>query len=563
MMTELTRGAFAHPGTSLAFKTGSWRIQLPIHQHRPAPCHNACPAGEDAQAYLGLLATGQAQQAWEAIVSANPLPAITGRVCHHPCESACNRGQYDEAIGIHGVERFLGDEAIRLGWAYPVAQLADDARKVAVVGAGPAGLSAAYHLLRTGYRVSLFDSLPEAGGTCRMAIPPYRLPRTVLDAEVGRLLETGIDFRAQQQLGRDMSLDELRQDFGAIFLAPGTQKNREWSIDGAVPRDLHVGLDLLKEWMTVGSMIQATSVAIIGGGNTAVDMARVLRRCGVPQVHIITHEALPATGIPAEDAMRAIPREIAQAQEEGVIIHPHRGILRLILRGERVVGVEMAHMKKLQRPDGRVERVVFEGTETVIHVDQVIPAIGQQVDDTGLAELLHRQPFFAPDPQGALPGYPGVFVGGDARPDRGSVSAAVGDGRRGASAIDRFLRGMDPEADVAVAAVGFEQLNLNYFEPAPRSDAPILPPEQRKGQEEIEGGLAPNQAGHEAGRCLSCGNCFACDNCWTLCPDSAVLKTAERATDGSHYVFDYDYCKGCGLCANECPCGYITMESEA
>jgi formate dehydrogenase beta subunit len=562
-MTELTRGAFAHPGTSLAFKTGSWRVQLPIHQHRPAPCHNACPAGEDAQAYLGLLATGQAQQAWEAIVGANPLPAITGRVCHHPCESACNRGQYDEAVGIHGVERFLGDEAIRLGWAYPVPQPAADARKVAVVGAGPAGLSAAYHLLRAGHRVSLFDSLPEAGGTCRMAIPPYRLPRNVLDAEVGRLLATGIDFRAQQQLGRDMSLNELRQDFGAVFLAPGTQKNREWSIDGVVPPDLHVGLDLLKEWMTVGSMIQATSVAIIGGGNTAVDMARVLRRCGVPQVHIITHEALPGAGIPPEDAMRAIPREITQAQEEGVIIHPHRGILRLILRGERVVGVEMVHMKKLQRPDGRIERKVFEGTETVMHVDQVIPAIGQQVDDTGMAELLHRQPFFAPDPQGALPGHPGVFVGGDARPGGGSVSAAVGDGRRGALAMDRYLRGMAAQPDVAVAAVGFEQLNLNYFESAPRSEAPILPPEQRTGQEEIEGGLVPNQARQEAERCLSCGNCFACDNCWTLCPDSAVLKTTEQAADGSHYVFDYDYCKGCGLCANECPCGYITMEDEA
>jgi formate dehydrogenase beta subunit len=561
-VTELTRGAFAYPGTSLDFKTGSWRTQRPIHQHRPAPCHNACPAGEDAQAYLGLLAEGQAQKAWQAIVGANPLPAITGRVCHHPCETACNRGQYDEAIGIHGVERFLGDEAIRLDWAYPVAPPPADAQQIAVVGAGPAGLSAAYHLLRTGYRVSLFDSLPQAGGTCRMAIPPYRLPRNVLDAEVERLLATGIDFRAQLQLGRDVSLDELRQDFAAVFLAPGTQKNREWSIDGVVPRDLHVGLDLLKEWMTVGSMIQASSVAIIGGGNTAVDMARVLKRCGVPTVHIITHEALPAPGVAPEEAMRAIPREIAQAQEEGVVIHPHRGILRLILRGERVVGVEMAHMKKLRRSDGRVERVTFEGTETVMHVDQVIPAIGQQVDDTGFAELLHRQPFFAPDAYGVLPGHPGVFVGGDARPGRGSVSAAVGDGRRAAVAIDHFLRGMAAAAEVSDAAIGFDQLNLNYFESARRSEARILPPAQRTGQEEIEGSLDTNQARREADRCLSCGSCFACDNCWTLCPDSAVLKRSERATDGSHYVFDYDYCKGCGLCVHECPCGCIAMEDE-
>lgn len=561
-MTELTRGAYALPGTSLTFKTGTWRVQKPVHHYRPAPCRNACPAGEDAQAYLGLLAQGKPQKAWETIVEANPLPAITGRVCHHPCESACNRGQYDEAIGIHGVERFLGDEAIRLGWAYPVTPPAAEARQVAVVGAGPAGLSAAYHLLRRGYRVSLFDSLPVAGGTCRMAIPPYRLPRNVLEAEIERLLATGIDFRAQQQLGRDVSLQELQQDFGAVFLGPGTQKNREWSIDGAVPRDLHVGLDLLKEWMTVGSMIQASSVAIIGGGNTAVDMARVLKRCGVPTVHIITHQSLPGDGEDAEDAMRAIPREISQAQEEGVIIHPHRGILRLILRGERVVGVEMAHMKKLPRPDGSVQRVPFEGTETVLHVDQVIPAIGQQVDDSGMADLLQRQPLFSPDASCALPGHPGIYVGGDARPGTGSVSAAVGDGRRAAAAIDRYLRGLEPALDNLPEAVPFQQINLNYFEHAPRIDAPILPPAQRSGQEEIETSLEANQAGHEAGRCLSCGNCLACDNCWTLCPDSAVLKTTERAADGSHYVFDYDYCKGCGLCAHECPCGYIAMEDE-
>jgi NADPH-dependent glutamate synthase beta subunit-like oxidoreductase len=560
-MTELTRGAFAFPGTSLAFNTGTWRVQKPLHRHQAAPCHNACPAGEDAQAWLGLLAQGRPQQAWEAIVAANPLPAITGRVCHHPCESACNRGQYDEAIGIHGVERFLGDEAIRNGWAYPVAPPSPRAPQIAVVGAGPAGLSAAWHLLRRGFRVALFDSLPVAGGTCRMAIPPYRLPRDVLDAEIERLLASGIEFRAQHQLGRDVSLAELRQDYGAVFLAPGTQKHREWSIDGVVPRDLHVGLDLLKEWMTVGSMIQARSVAVIGGGNTAVDIARVMKRCGVAEVHIVTHQSLPGAGDDA-DAMRAIPREILQAQEEGVLIHPHRGIRRLILRGERVVGVEMAHVKKLPRPDGRVERVPFEGTETVLHVDQVIPAIGQEVDDFGMAELLQRHPLFSPDAWGALRGEPGVWVGGDACPGRGSVSAAVGDGRRAALAIARHLAGEAPPEETAAAPIAFAQLNLNYFEHAPRVDAPILPPAERRGQEEIEGGLTPNQASHEAGRCLSCGNCMACDNCWTLCPDSAVLKTTEQAADGSHYVFDYDYCKGCGLCAHECPCGYIAMQDE-
>jgi NADPH-dependent glutamate synthase beta subunit-like oxidoreductase/ferredoxin len=561
-MSILTRGAYAKPATSLQFKTGTWRVQKPMHRHRPAPCHAVCPAGEDAQAYLAKVAEGKLQEAWATLVQANPLPATTGRVCHHPCEGACNRGQYDEAIAIHNVERYLGDEALRRGWEYPVRRPHPTAAAMAVVGAGPAGLSAAYHLVRLGYNVTLFDSLPEAGGTLRTAIPQYRLPRDILNREIERLLSVGIYFRPQQTLGRHIHLDELRSHFRAVFVATGNQKAREWSVDGSTPSDLHVGLDLLKEWIAIGSAPEARSVAIVGAGNTAVDLARVLRRSGVEQVHIISHKSIPGPGLPPGDVMPAIPREVEQALEEGVTIHEHRGIHRLILRGGKVIGVEMVHMKKLRQPDGKLRRVEFEGTETVLHVDQVIPAIGQVVDPLGIEALLDHRDFFRVDEWGRFAKHPGVYTGGDARGDRGTVSEAVGDGRRAAIAMDAQVHGLELPMGERREALGFDKLNLNYFEHAPRARESVLPVEQRRQYEEIEGGLNANQVRSESERCFSCGNCFACDNCWTLCPDEAVLKTRDVAEDGTHYLFDYDYCKGCGLCAKECPCGFITMLDE-
>lgn len=560
MTTLFTRSGYALPGTTLNYKTGTWRVQKPVHRHRAAPCHGACPAGEDAQAYLAKVAEGNLQAAWEALVSANPLPATTGRVCHHPCETSCNRGEYDQPVAIHAVERFLGDEAIRQGWAYPAVKPDPNAPRIAVVGSGPSGLSAAYHLIRRGINVTMFEAMPAAGGLLRMAIPPYRLPRSILEPELERLLAVGVDFQPRRKLGRDMSLEELQAEYPAVFLGVGSQMSREWSVDGAVPTDLHQGLDLLEEWISVGSIPVPESAAIVGGGNTAVDLARVLRLCGVRDVHIITHNQIPAPGVPRGNIMTAIPREIQQALEEGIHIHEYRGIRRLILRGEKVVGLELVHMKKLPKAGGRLSRVAFEGTETVLHVQQVIPAIGQDVDPEGLAQLLNGGAYFKADDWGQLTGHRGLFTGGDARGERGSVTEAVGDGRRAAEGIEAYLKGVTQPPVLPVEPVPYKALNLNYFERAPRPVEPVLPVEKRDGAAEVEQSLSDAEVKSEGLRCFSCGNCLACDNCWTLCPDMAVLKTREEASDGSHYVFDYDYCKGCGLCAHECPSGYIAME---
>ncbi|HHJ34649.1 MAG TPA: FAD-dependent oxidoreductase [Gammaproteobacteria bacterium] len=559
---KLTRGCYAGPGTTIGYKTGSWRIQRPEHNHRPAPCHAACPAGEDPQAYLALLDEGKPREAWESLVSVNPMPAITGRVCPHPCESGCNRGEYDDPLAIHSIERFLGDEAIAKNWAYPVTDVPTDAARVAVIGAGPAGLSAAYHLHRQGLQVTVFDEHSEAGGTL-FTIPDYRLPSDIVRKEITRLLDTGIDFKASHKLGRDHDLEDLQQEYSAIFLAPGVMKSSDWNVDGVTPRDLHQGLHLLKQWSDVGSLPEMKSAAVIGGGNTAIDIARLLRRNGV-DTHIVIHSNLPDPAHPTAEDMRAIPREIEQALEEGVQIHDHHGVKRLILRGEKLTGIEIVRMRKLPDEQGRLHRVAFEGTESILHVDQVIPAIGQVIDAEGMQSLLDGSRHFKVNEYGLLNDkQPTLYAGGDAiEGNGGTVTEAVGNGRVAALAMAATLREQTlPTLDKS-EAIAFKNLNMEYFEPANRAEQAILPVAERIDEAEIERGLSSQQAEHEASRCFACGNCLRCDNCWTLCPDSAVLKTDETLDDGSHYVFDYDFCKGCGLCAVECPTGYISIVGE-
>lgn len=563
-MTQLTRGAYSLPGTSLAFKTGNWRSTgKPAHIHAAAPCHKACPAGEDQQAWLAYLQTGNIEAAWRELVAANPLPAITGRVCPHPCETACNRSSTDGALAIHNMERWLGDEAIKHNWAYPVSAPVVGAPKVAIIGAGPGGLSAAYHCLRGGLKPVIFEALPEAGGLLRSAIPATRLPRDVLDTELSRLLELeGMTLHSSTRLGRDVSLDELQRDYAAVILAPGCQAAWEWDVRGAVPGALHEGLHLLKEFMNHGAFPEAKNVVVHGGGNTAMDICRLLKRAGAESVTLVTASALPGPDTDPADLINVVPRELVEAEEEGIVIIEHATINRLILRGSQTTGVEIASLRKIKGADGRKRRVTFEGTERILDADMVVPCIGEKVDPEGLESLLHGGAYLSPgNPSGRLEAA-NTYALGDARGDRGTVAAAIGDGRNAVASILADLNGELEYAPEDRPELAADKLNTVYFEPSTRAVAPKLAVDERGFDTEIEGDMGRAAALAEAARCMSCGNCLACDNCWTLCPDSAVLKTQAVTADGSHYVFDLDYCKGCGICAAECPSGFIQMVPE-
>lgn len=560
------RGAAGRPGSSLAYRTGSWRDHRPVHLHGRAPCHTHCPAGEDGQAWIQKLQERDPRGAFETILRANPLPATTGRICPHPCEDGCNRGRFDQPVAIHALERHVGDLAIENGWRIDLPELTGDGPVVGILGAGPAGLSAAWRLRRAGIRSVIYDRSPLAGGLLRTAIPLYRLPREVLDAELVRLFEAGIEFRPHVQLGRDIHLDDLERTYDAVILTPGLHAPRPWSVIGAVPGDLHTGLALLEEWIDVGAApLDGRVVVVHGGGNTAVDVARMAIRAGAREVHLVTTRALPGSpdAVGPEDVMQAFPREIAQAVEEGVIVHPHTTVSRLVIRGGRVEAVELASVRAFRDADGRTRRVAFEGTERVLLADVVVPATGEVVDRTGLEALPRAGDHLASGPDGSVPGRPKLFLAGDAAGRGGSISAAVGDGARAAEAVLRLLARPVETDPRAPEPVEIARLNLRYFDHRPRNEPPVLPvPERLAGEREIEQGLEPAAAADEAARCLSCGNCLACDNCWVFCPDFAVLKTQELASDGSHYVFDYDFCKGCGVCAAECPTGYIAMVEE-
>jgi 2-oxoacid:acceptor oxidoreductase delta subunit (pyruvate/2-ketoisovalerate family) len=562
MSRQLTRGAWAEPGSSLEYRTGSWREERPVHVHGAAPCHRACPAGEDAQAWIAGLQLGDEHAAWRELVRANPLPAVTGRVCPHPCESACNRAAYDSAVGIHSLERHVGDAGIAAGWDYPgIAPLPADAPRVAIVGAGPAGLSAAWQLLRGGLRPVLFDRASEAGGLLRSAIPMTRLPRSVLDAELERLLGCGVEWQPRRALGRDFDLSELRADHAAVVLAPGCEAPRAWDVQGVVPADCRGGLEMLQEWIDVGELPVPKRVVIHGGGNTAMDIARVLKRHGAAEVHLVTASGLPGPQTAPDDVLNVVPRELEEGLEEGVVVHPHATVSRLLMRDSRVVGVEIVALRKLARAGGGKARVPFAGTERILAAEQVIPCIGEQVDATVFGARVQRSGYFRVDAEGRFAGEDDVFGAGDACGGAGTVAAAIGAGRRAAAAVIARVRGA-ASTQAARPDTPYAALNLAYYEPAPAQRSTSLPAARRDDHSEIESALAAAAVRAEAARCLSCGNCMACDNCWTLCPDSAVIKLAEAASDGSHYAFDYDYCKGCGLCAHECPTGYIRMEPE-
>jgi NADPH-dependent glutamate synthase beta subunit-like oxidoreductase len=527
-------------GSSRANHTGSWRTERPEYVRNLPPCNAVCPAGEDIQGWLYFAESGDYAAAWRHLVADNPFPAVMGRVCYHPCETACNRGQLDEAVGINSVERFLGDLAIAQDWPLPEPAAATGSR-VLVVGAGPSGLSVAYHLRRLGHAVRLRDAAPAAGGMMRYGIPRYRLPREVLDAEIARIEALGVEFELGSPV-TDITAAVAEGRFDAAFLAVGAGVGRRAYVPAGAAAKVIDAVAFLHGMEGQGPPQIGRRVVVYGGGDTAVDAARTARRLGAEPVIVYrrTRDRAPAQDIDVEEAL-----------EEGVLAR-WLSTIQHIDAGE--ITVERMELDETGFPQPTGE------TETLA-ADTVILALGQECDLSlveGVADIVVTDGVVQVGPD-MMTGHPGIFAGGDMVPAERTVTTAVGHGRLAARHIDAWLRGGRYEPAARPPEATFDRLNTWYYSDAPRSVRPQLEAARRASTfDEFVAGLDESTALFEARRCLSCGNCFECDNCYGVCPDNAVIKLEP----GAGYRFDLDYCKGCGICVQECPCGSIEMRPE-
>ncbi len=528
-------------GSSLANKTGSWRTERPVYVDLLPPCTNACPAGEQVQQWLYHAEDGSYERAWRQIMADNPLPAIMGRVCFRPCETACNRAQLDSAVGINSVERFLGDEAIRQGWTVPVTA-EPTGKHVLVVGAGPAGLAAAYHLRLMGHAVTIRDAGPKPGGMMRYGIPAYRLPRAVLDAEVDRILAMGVTLESGVTVtDARRAMDE--GGFDAVFLAVGAQVGKRAYIPAGDSAKIVDAVSYLHATADDQPPLLGRRVAVYGGGDTAMDAARTARRLGAADSVIVyrrTRGQMPAHDI-----------EVEEASAEGVRMMWLSTIARAE-PGKLTIEKMVLDETGFPQPTGE-----FEELDT----DAVVLALGQETDLSLVDGLdgIGVSDGVVQVGDDMMTGHPGVFAGGDMVPADRTVTVGIGHGKRAARCIDAWLRGERRQADEPGRLAGFGRLNTWYYSDAPATVRPQLDAARRITTfDEVTGGLDESTALFEARRCLSCGNCFECDNCFGVCPDNAVVKLGP----GQRYQIDLDYCKGCGMCAAECPCGAIDMVPE-
>jgi 2-oxoacid:acceptor oxidoreductase delta subunit (pyruvate/2-ketoisovalerate family) len=530
------------PGSSLANKTGTWRTERPVYVDRLPPCNAQCPAGEDIQGWLFHAESGDYETAWRHLTRDNPFPAIMGRVCYHSCEGACNRGKIDAAVGINSVERFLGDEALKRGWRFE-APATETGRHVLVVGAGPSGMSAAYHLRRLGHRVTVREAGPLPGGMMRFGIPKYRLPRDVLDAEMQRVEAMGVKVELNARVA-DIAAAMREGGFDAAFLAVGAHIAKRAFIPAKDTSRILDAVSVLRSMEGEAQPMLGRRVVVYGGGNTAIDVARTAKRLGATEAIIVyrrNRERMPAHDFEVEEAL-----------EEGVMVK-WLSTIRQASEGALTIEKMVLDEQGNPQPTGELE---------TLEADSLVLALGQDVDLSlleGVPGLEIRDGVVQVDPATLMTGHDGLFAGGDMVPAERNVTVAVGHGKKAARHIDAWLRGTRvPQADKHAPAT-FERLNPWYYSDAPKTLRPQLEIARRTSSfDEVQGGLTEDNALFEARRCLSCGNCFECDNCYGVCPDNAVIKLGA----GLRFRFNYDYCKGCGVCAAECPCGAIDMVPE-
>jgi len=544
------------------FPTGNFRFYRPVYKDKTPPCNHACPTGEQIQKYLDHVKHDRYLDGYLTILEDNPMPSVTGRVCYHPCETACNRAAHDEPIGIRGVERFLGDFGLKLADNPIKKDLPPlNGKTVAIVGSGPGGLGCAYHLRRQGYASVIFEALGKPGGMLRAGIPAWHLPEEILDAEIAKLLDLGgIEIQCGVRVGAadaELTLDELARRYDAVFLALGQDVGRRLDAEGAQARGVIGALEFLRETGLGRPVKTGQNVLVIGGGNTASDAARSAVRLG--------GETAEATivSLEAEDELLIVAEDLAQAREEGVRFRPQTALVRVLADDEGDVRAAVLGQASLRRDEqGAVTPQLTAGTEVEVDCDTILVAIGQvQVLDWLPAGCTERGRLRA-DEYGRIPHPSGtVFTGGDVMRGPSMVVDALGDGKRAARDIDRVLSAEPLRPDDPVEVMPYEKLNTAYFRPAPRTEAPLAPATARRTSQVTEVTLAYSreQARAEADRCMSCGVCNGCDNCYIVCPDVSVLRDARQ---NGHYSIRTHYCKGCLVCVQECPTGCLERVPE-
>lgn len=535
-------------GSSLANKTGSWRTERPVYRDSLPPCNDACPAGENIQNWLYQAEDGAYEAAWRRIMQDNPLPATMGRVCYHPCQSACNRNQLDKTVGINSVEQFLGDLALREGWNVTTPAETTGSR-VLVIGAGPAGLSAGYHLRRLGHDVVVRDAGPKPGGMMRFGIPSYRLPRWVLESEIARIEAMGVRFELDNHVS-DLASAKRSGGFDAVFLAVGAQIGKRAYIPAGESAKVLDAVSLLHSMEGQDRPLLGRRVVVYGGGNTAMDVARTAKRLGAEDAIVVYRRT--------RDRMPANDDEISEALEEGVSMK-WLSTIKHVDAGSMLVEKMKLDDNGFLQPTGEVER---------LQADSLVLALGQEVD---LSFLMNVPGLTTVDGvvqvgTNMMTGADGVFAGGDMVPSERTVTVAIGHGKLAARNIDGWLRGGAYVHPARPAPASFDRLNTWYYSDAPRTIRPTLDLARRLNSfDEVQIGLDESTALFEARRCLSCGNCFNCDNCFGVCPDNSVIKYGMGSAcgdNGRDYAFNLDYCKGCGICVQECPSGAIVMVPE-
>ena len=536
------------------FPTGNFRFFRPVYRDKTPPCNNACPTGEQIQKYLDFVKHDRFLDGYLTILEDNFMPSVTGRVCYHPCETACNRAAHDEPIGIRGVERFLGDFGLQLT-ENPIIQTLPElnGQTVAIVGSGPGGLACAYHLRRRGYSSVIFEAMTKPGGMLRGGIPHWHLPEEILDAEIAKLIGLGgIDILCGIRAGTpDLTWDDLRNNYDAAFLALGQDVGRRLDVPGSQARGVTGALEFLREAGLGRPVRTGQKVLVIGGGNTASDAARSAIRLGGGAATIVSLEA--------EHELAIVPEDLEQARDEGVQFLPNTSCARILSEDGHVTGAVLCQARLATDEAGQVRPEIVGGTERVVECDAILIAIGQVQQLEWLPGHLSDRGLITADEHGRVDG--NIFVGGDVLRGPSMVVDALGDGKRAARDIDRLLTAQALEAEPPVEGMPYEKLNAAYFRHAPRIMAPLADPDERRRSQTVEVtlGYRREQAVAESDRCMSCGVCNGCDNCYIVCPDVSVMRDAR---ENGHYSIRTTYCKGCLVCVQECPTGCLEKVPE-